>query len=72
MHKFDSHDVQGFITDSMLANLNVTMPNNDGEYPSREEFIHADNVAQDTARNILLTVEHIIDNNELPNIQMDV
>ncbi len=71
MHKFVPTDVDGYLTEEALKNLSVTMPNNDGVYLSREEFMVVDNIAMETAKNILSIMDSIIDNNGLPNIYRD-
>ncbi len=71
MHYFKSDAIGNYLTQDMLTGLNVTMPNNDGTYSTREEFIEADDVAKNTAEMILSTISTIINNKQLPNIQKD-
>lgn len=68
MHFFKSDAISGFLTQDMLDNLNVPIPNNDGFYSTKEEFIEANDIAKNTAKMILSNISTIIDNKQLPNI----
>lgn len=67
LYKFDTESIDN-LTQEMLDSVNVTMPNNNGDYSDRETFIKATKSEKETANKILDTIQEIIDSNKLPNI----
>ncbi len=69
MHEFTPSSVDEFLTQELLNNINVTLPNNEGEYLSVEDFICASDETQDIADQVLTSVEQLISRHTLPNVQ---
>jgi len=71
MHKFTVESVDEVVTKESLKSINVTIPNNDGEYPTTKEFEEADAIAHEAAGNVIKVIDKIIKEDKLPNIQRD-
>jgi len=64
----DESTIDKIVTKEALDKLDVTMPKDtNGYYPTAEEFIEADDVAKQTAKNLLDTFDEIMEKKSSEN-----
>jgi len=71
MHEFTPESVEKYLTPESLKKINVGIPDNEGEYMDTEAFITPTEETQKLVDTMLSSIDEIIENNELPNIQGD-
>lgn len=69
MQEFTVESLEKSLTQDMLDGINVSMPNNDGSFPSVEEFISVSADSERIADQIFTSIDNIISSHQLPNIK---